>query len=315
MQKILDNFKNIPVALSGLALGIIGLGRLLATEIHPYFLIKALVIAVTLLLILVVKNLLHSKVFIAEVVHPVSGSLIPTFSMALMFVASSIGQYSLISGQILWYMAVILHVLFAVNFAYHRFHDFSINIVLPSYFVPFAGILAACFSGVSLELAINLRVIFYIGFVLYLSWLPLVLYRLFFGAKIPEDQLPTFAIMASPANLCLCSYLCVFEQPDYVFATMLFSLALFMNFLMLLLFIRINLYRLRFVPIYATMSFPLIISSTGLIEYSQFIGQIHIYFGEIWYVLGIAELIFAVVVIIWITFKMFKFVKESIFLF
>lgn len=313
MRKVIENLKNIPVALSGLALGVAGLGNLLATEIHPYFRLLALSAAMVLLTLLFIKNLLHPKVFIAEAIHPVSGSFIPTFDMTLMLIASGIGQYSLLTGQVLWYIAFIFHIAFAINFTYQSSRYFSINKILPSYFVPFVGIVVACISGVNLELAIDGQIIFYIGFTLYLMLLPLVMYRLLFGDRISDNQLPAFAVIGAPASLCLYGYLSVFNQPHYLFVTMLFGLALFMNSLMILSLIRVNPYRLKFMPIYASFTFPLVIGATGLIKYGQFIGT-EIYFGKLWYILGCCEIILAVVVVMWVTWKMIKFVKDGIFL-
>ena len=84
MKSFRDIFKTLPVALTGLALGISGLSSVLAAILYPTALYIGNFISLMLLLPIIIKNILHFEVFKEELKHPTLGSFIPTLDMALM---------------------------------------------------------------------------------------------------------------------------------------------------------------------------------------------------------------------------------------
>lgn len=313
MKKFINNLANLPVAVSGLALGTAGIGNVLAIEVHSNLRYVCAAIAALILLVVTIKKLAHPGLLWREISHPVLGSFIPAFDMCLMVLADIIANFSLLSGQILWYFAIVLHLVFATSFIYHRIRDFDLNHMLPSWYVPPVGIVVACVTGSNMHAPIITQVIFYLGFVLYCGMLPVMMYRLVFGDRINDAQLPSFAIMGAPASLCLAGYLTAFSNPNPMIVGFLLALALMMTSLVYISVIRINAFRIAFIPIYASFTFPMAIGSTALIKYSHYIG-INSDAGQFWHVIGVIEMTAAVVVISWVLVKMTKVVTKNVIL-
>lgn len=304
--------KELPVGLAGLALGLGGIGTVLGTELHPSLAYITGLIAGFILLMLAIKKFAHPRVIINEIKHPVAGSFMPAFDMALMIVAALIASHHLLLGQVLWYIAIILHIIFASSFFYHRAKDIDMNHMLPSWFVPPIGIVVACVTSAHMNSILITHIIFYVGFAFYVIMLPMMMYRLIFGDRISDAQLPAFAVMGAPASLCLAGYLTAFQNPNHVIVGILLALALMMTSLVYLSMIRINHRRIPFTPIYASYTFPLAISATAVLKYSYFVGLDSVE-GQFWHKLGLIEMSLATIVIVWVAVMMARFVWKNIF--
>ncbi|WPY00672.1 TDT family transporter [Candidatus Trichorickettsia mobilis] len=311
MINLINKFKNLPVAMSGLALGASGLGNLLASEVHPNLRYIFVGIAILILIMISIKKLAHFQLLKNEIANPVAGSFVPAFDMALMVVASIIAEEYLLIGQVLWYFAIILHIIFATSFFYYQIKTFEFNQVLPSWYIPPVGIVVACVTSIPMNNQQLAQIIFYIGFSFYCFMLPIMMYRLIFGERINNTQLPAFAVMSAPASLCLAGYLTVFEQPSPLIVGILLPLGLMMTGLVYLSMVRINPLRIGFIPLYASFTFPLAIGATAIIKYSHFIGEFTTA-GRIWHNIGIAEMIIACIIIFWVLINMTHFVYKNV---
>ncbi|MCC2624442.1 MAG: C4-dicarboxylate transporter [Burkholderiales bacterium] len=200
--------------MSGLALGASGLGNLLASEIHPSLRHIFTAIAIIILIMISIKKLAHFQTLKSEIANPVAGSFVPAFDMSLMVLASITAEKYLLLGQILWYIAIFLHIIFAISFFYNRFKSFEFNQILPSWYIPLVGIVTACVTSAPMHATQLAQIIFYTGFSFYCLMLPIMMYRLIFGERIHDAQLPSFAIMGAPASLCLAGYLTAFPNPS-----------------------------------------------------------------------------------------------------
>lgn len=303
MQKFIKQLPNLPVAVSGLALGIAGIGNVLGIEVDPSMRYICAIIAAVWLLLVLSKKLIHPRVVWSEIAHPVAGSFIPAFDMAIMILADLVTKFSLITGQIMWYVAIIMHILFLVFFIYHRVRDFDLNHMLPSWFVPPIGIVVACVTSSHMGSPEITKVLFYFGFAAYIVMLPIMIYRLIFGDRISDAQLPAFAVIGAPANLCLAGYLTAFNQPDHTVIGFLLALGLITISLVYISMFRINPVRIAFIPIYASYTFPTAIGATALIKYSLYLG-VNTPDGKFWHSLGLIEMVIASVIILWVLINM-----------
>lgn len=310
MKNIKDIFKSLPVALTGLALGISGVSGALAIIFNPFILYIGNFISLGLLLPIVIKNILHFEVFKEELKHPTLGSFIPTLDMALMNFSVILYGLSPLAGKVLWLLCILLHFIFATSFIYHRFNSWDINHMVPSWFVPPIGIVVACVDSALMEMPTLAHILFYIGFIFYIIMLPMMLYRLIFVERIDDARLPTFAIMAAPPNLCLAGYLVAFSNPSSAIINFLFPLGLFMTALIYIAMFRI--FKINFTPVYASFTFPLAISSTAILKYSKYIKEIDLVRGEFWYLFGSIATIMATILITGIFVKMLIFIKKNI---
>lgn len=136
----------LPSPMGGLALAIASLGwtwESVMPSLNGWGQLMGAVIASVLLMLLAAKFVLHPSVLKNELSHPVVGSVIPTFAMALMVVSNLLGHYSPHAGLTLWLAAIVIHVLFLGAFIYYRAIDFKLEHMVPSWFVPPIGIIVA----------------------------------------------------------------------------------------------------------------------------------------------------------------------------
>jgi len=201
------------------------------------------------------------------------GSMVPTFAMTAMVIASSVNYFNHKFAVVLWLTAIIFHLYFFVIFIYYRVHDFKFEQMLPSWFIPPIGIVVATISlpkgewaGYLINIA-NVSLLF--GLVMYGILLPILLYRCFMHSPLSKSEQPTIAIFATPASLILVGYLAIVEDPNYFIVIFLAVLAIVMTLFIYYCFNQ--LLRLPFSPAYAAFTFPLVMGATAMFKVSNFL--------------------------------------------
>ena len=267
IQRTKAKVMGAPTPMAGLALGIASLGWSWENfaELNGYGQWISAGIASVLLAILAIKFLFHNHLLRQDLAHPVVGSVVPTFAMGTMVVSNSLGHFFPVAGDVLWLVAVALHIVFLVSFLYHRAKDFELHHMVPSWFVPPVGIIVAdvSFSGNPVLAPIAHGALIF-GMVAYAVMLPMMIYRFMFTHEIPDAAKPTMAIMAAPASLSLAGYLTVTATPSPVIIALLFGIAVLMTAIIYLAFFK--LLRLPFSPGYAAFTFPMVIGATALFK-------------------------------------------------
>ncbi|GLQ71484.1 TDT family transporter [Vibrio penaeicida] len=264
-----------PTPMAGLALGIASLGWSWenAANLNGMGQLIGAGIAGILLLILTVKFMSHRHLLKEDMAHPVVGSVLPTFAMALMVISHSFGQWNQGFGDAVWMAAVLMHVSFLVSFIYHRSMNFQLKHMVPSWFVPPVGLIVAdvSFSGTP-ALAYIAEGVLNFGLVTYAILLPTMIYRLVFCESVPDAAKPTIAILAAPASLSLAGYLTVTQEPSPVLVALLFGIAILMTVVIYAAFF--HLLRLPFSPAYAAFTFPMVIGATALFKMANWLESI-----------------------------------------
>jgi len=261
----------VPTALAGLALAIASLGWCWESGLRfqgQAQTVGALVASVLLFAVLL-KFVLYPEQLKKDLSHHMNGSVVPTFTMAIMVIANDINHFSHTVAILLWLCAIILHMLFLVVFIYYRLKDFKFEHILPSWFIPPVGIVVATvsFPGGDLITVANTLLLF--GLVTYSILLPAMLYRYFFFEKMVEHEKPTIAIFAAPASLTLAGYLTVVDNPHYLMVSLLAVISLLMTLFIYYSFT--HLLRLPFTPAYSAFTFPLVIGATAMFKVAQYI--------------------------------------------
>lgn len=300
-----EKFAEIPTPLAGLALGIAGLGWCFenAVEIHGYGQHISAAIAGFLLTILIIKFIFYPAQLMQEAAHPVIGSVIPTFAMALMIVSSSLAAWNSIVAQSVWLIAVMFHLIFLSLFVYHRVKAFKMEHMVPSWFVPPVGIIVAdvAFPGGALKpLATSLL---YFGLSAYALMLPVMMYRLIFGEDIHDTAKPTIAIMAAPASLSLAGYLTIVSTPSPEMVALLAGIGILMTGVIYLAFMK--LLKLPFSPGYAAFTFPMVIGATALFKTAHWMELFGLPLHSVAVVhhLAMLELIVATIIVAYVAFR------------
>lgn len=272
-NKLSECVASIPTAVAGLALAIASLGWCWESggNFNGQMQMLGALIASPLLIALALKFLLNPKLLKKDLSHHMSGSVVPTFTMASMVVANNINHFHHQFALFLWLTAIVLHLSFLAVFIYYRIKDFKFEHLLPSWFIPPVGIVVAVvsFPGGSLFALANALLLF--GVIAYTLLLPTMLYRYFIHSQLAEGEMPTIAVFAAPASLSLAGYLTITEQPSLLIVSALATIALVMT-----LFIYIamrRLLRLPFTPAYSAFTFPLVIGATAMFKTSQYLQE------------------------------------------
>lgn len=296
----------LPSPMGGLALAIASLGWTLE-NVFPAaggkLQLLGSLIAAALLLPLTAKFVLHPKLLKEELSHPVLGSVIPTYAMALMVVSRCLGDYFSAAGESLWLVAVSLHLGFLATFSFHRYRNFSLDHMVPSWFVPPIGIIVAAVAFPPHGPRMLAETLLWFGIIAYLIMLPLMLYRLIFRTAVPEAAQPTLAILAAPASLSLAGYLSLIPTPSVVIVALLLTVAILMTSIIYLAFF--HLLRLPFSPGFAAFTFPMVIGATALFKTCQWLTQMDAPGSLVTAVhhLAVTELAVAVAVVSFVSFK------------
>jgi tellurite resistance protein TehA-like permease len=256
----------VPTPAAGLALGIASIGKLLELyTVEQYF---TPVIALILLVLVLSKFVSSPKLLWQELAHPVLGSIMPTFAMTVMVISSQLPEGWGYIASWLWYAAVILHIAMLISFTYLQLKHFSIQNLVPSWFVPPVGLAVGALTCPGTETIYIAQYLLNFAIVMYFLLLPVMLFRLIL-LPMQDASKPTIAILAAPPNLCLAAYLTFVDQPSTLFVLVLMSFALLMTALVYMaLFV---LLRLPFSPAYAGFTFPLVISATAIAKACDFL--------------------------------------------
>ena len=254
--------------------------------------------AIIFLVLILLRNTTHKNTFTNEINHPLLSSFLPTICMSTMQIG---GLFAFIGnlandktannvlngiGAIIWYAAIIAHLLIFSLFVWNvvRKHNLKQDNLYASWFVPPVGIIVACTvagyfnSSITWIPNIIFQIIWYFGFSLYLITLPIVSYKLIFHRSDDKNTLPSIAIYGAPANLSLVGFLSVFTKKvnnkflpimdcyclDYIntITIILTFIGLFTTLVVYLLLIRI--FKIKFNPTYASLTFPLAIGATSM---------------------------------------------------
>ncbi len=242
-------------------LGLSGLGNL----IQPYgdqFRYGSGVLAFIIIILLLGRFIIDNDGFLKELNNPVVASVAPCFSMGIIILASYLVRFRPDIAIIIWYTGIILHGLFVLWFSKKYLLDFNIKKVFPSYFIVYVGIVVASVTAPAFNNLILGQVIFWIGFIGYMIFLPIVAYRVFKVKEIIKPALPTIAIFTAPAGLCLAGYMSTFPDKNILMVGWLTFLTLVM--ITAVIFYLPEMLAVGFCPSFSAFTFPFVITAIGL---------------------------------------------------
>ena len=303
LYKFRLNIRHIPTSLAGLSLGIASLGWIWDSVVglDRYVQLLSAMLAAVLLILLATKFILHRDILAQDLKDPILGSIVPTFTMTLMVVSVSIGHFLAKVGDLLWLLAVMLHVVSLLIFVVYRLREIKLSSITPSWFVPPVGVVVAdvTYGGLPAFEPIAHYVLMF-GFIAYSVLLPLVLCRLIFAEKIKDSAKPTIAILAAPASLLLAGYLTIVTNPSPLVVSLLLGIACVMTVVVYMSLY--NLIRLPFTASFSSLTFPLVIGATAMFKVCDWLVKIDTPTQYIYWVSWVAslELIIATIVVAYV---------------
>ncbi len=118
-------------------------------------------------------------------------------------------------------------------------------------------------------MAIIGQIAFWFGLTTYPILLLLTFLRIIKVKKIPEQAMPTLAILAAPASLLLAGYLRAFTEKNILLVYLLIALSIV--FYAAVIAMLPKLLRIKFYPSYSAFTFPLIISGAAMKQANVFL--------------------------------------------
>ncbi|MBZ9607525.1 TDT family transporter [Clostridium estertheticum] len=292
-----------PVPIAGLMLALAATGNLLLSYGDIYRNIFG-VVASLILVLLIFKIFFDTKSVVESFKNPVVASVMITFTMGLMILATYIVPYAHSISFGVWSFGLLLHCFFIICFTAKFIFNFDIKKVFPSYFVVYVGIVVASMTAPTYNLISLGKGIFWFGLISYLLLLPIVIYRTFFIKGIQEPALPTISIFAAPASLCLAGYLACFTVKNNFILGFLGGLA-FIMFLVVILYLP-KLLKTKFYPSYSAFTFPMVISAVAMKQLNGYLVNIKESIYMLKYLVKFQEVL-AVLIVIYVLARYFKF--------
>ncbi|WP_425670924.1 TDT family transporter [Vibrio owensii] len=297
----LVQFYSVPPSQAALALGMIGLGQAWALyipeigePIRPFLAALGALLLTPVLL----KYATSPRLFMSDIKHPLSGSLMAPMSMALLVLCDYLAAVTPLIAYPLWFVAVLLHFTMMVLFFGFQIMNFKMSNIVPSWFLYPVGLISSSLAGSQFGHNVFSETLAMMCIGIYFFMLPLVLYRLVFFGSLPRRARPTLAIMAAPVNLSLAAYLVNFGEPDPILTGALAGIAITMTLLIYLCYFRLM--RLKFQPSIAAVTFPSVISAIAMHRLTTFFAESHPHWHWL-HDFGFLELSIATVLVVWVS--------------
>ena len=253
--------KKIPLPITGVALGFAALGNLLQSYSEGVRLCCGVISAVLLILYLV-KMIRYPDSFREDMQNPIMASVFCTSTMALMLLAGYLKPYIGVVGDVIWYAAIVLHVVLMLYFTAKFILKLQMPKVFASYFIVYVGIVVASVSAPAFGATGLGTGIFWFGFAALLVLLVLVTYRYAKVREVPPPVQPLFCIYTAPTSLCLAGYIQSVQNKSIA---MIAFLAILATVLYLVVLVKLPKYlKMPFFPSYAAFTFPFVISAIAM---------------------------------------------------
>ena len=253
--------KHVPTPTAGLALGLVSLGGLLGGYATAFTWAGA-VLAASLIALLVAKAIFQPAALREDLKNPIFASVSGTFFMTIMQLAALFPS-TLIAFAV-WITAVAGHLALIGWFSTTFVRHFRLDQIFPTYFIAYVGIIVASVTSPAFGMQALGEALFWLGLAFYAVLLALVTYRML-KVAVPTPAKPLVCIYAAPMSLSLTGYLTCFDAP---FAPAVAALAVLAQALLVVVLFQLpGLFKLlheSFYPSVAAMTFPFVITATGL---------------------------------------------------
>ena len=263
--------KNLPLAITGLILAILSLGKIFTDFTAIFFIIGTVLIFLVLL-----KLILHYETFINELDNLIALSTFGTFSMALMLSSTYLETFLPISQCIafcIWISGIMIHLsIFAIFTKRYVLNEFDIKTVFATWWIVYIGITMAAITAPAYGMSQYGFLFFGIGFALMIPTLILVSYRYYKFNEIDDQFKPFICIYTALFSILIVGYVNAlpingnFLGPVYILACIFYIFAIYHAYRYLIR------ERLEFTPSFSAFTFPFVISAIATGEAYKFFG-------------------------------------------
>lgn len=301
--------KRIPIAISGLALGIMALSNLFYHLNLTSIGLFVFIISCAILSIVALKWIVYPTMFLKELKNINTFAILPTLPMALMLMVFIVKTEFLVETYVLnivWYAAILLHASFIVIFiGFYAFRNFK-SWPNTSWFVMFVGIGVIGETSAAFNISIG-HLATIVGSIFLILILGYVLFNKAWQ-NYNQEQFPMVIIMSAPAALCLNGYILNNSSYSMVYVSIFLVLSQ-MLFLFTLIFLPKIIQR-GFKVSFSALTFPWVTTAASLYNVNQ-----NIYVNEtitnIGNVLSIIEIIWAALIVVYVIYKYIVFLTTK----
>ena len=249
--------KSLPTPIAGLALGSAALGNLLqpySSSLQLLFNLLSLIIIV----LLTIKFTLGFDELKKEMKNPVIATVLATYPMSIMLLASFSKKYIGLLSMPVWIIGIFLDFC-VVYYAIYNFiiKERHISKIYPTWFITFVGPAVVTVTAINYNLETLGLIYFYFSYINYLVLLPFVLYRVYKYKHYKDGDYPTITVFSAPGGLLLASYMIGVTQKSNIILAILIPLTI-----LLFIFVLVQLAYLlkrKFYPSFSAFTFPLVI--------------------------------------------------------
>lgn len=249
--------RNLPTPIAGLALGSAALGNLLqpySSSLQLLFNLLSLIIIV----LLTIKFVLEFDKLKKEMENPVVATVLATYPMTIMLLASFSKKYIGLLSMPVWIIGIFLDFCVVCYAIYNLIiKERHINKIYPTWFITFVGPAVVTVTAINYNLETLGLIYFYFSYINYLVLLPFVLYRVYKYKHYKDGDYPTITVFSAPGGLLLASYMIGVTQKSNIILAILIPLTI-----LLFIFVLIQLPYLlkrKFYPSFSAFTFPLVI--------------------------------------------------------
>lgn len=267
---MVSTIKKIPLAISGLVLGLTALASLLGS-IWSTVGVGILSLAVSIFLVLIVRLVVTGKDLRQELASPVTASSFATSLMAMTLLSAKLALPKS-WGMGLWLLSFSTYLVYILVFTTQFAEPRQLKLVYPSWVIVYVGVATVAMTArhFGLEPLGWFALIF--ATLGYLILMPMIFYRLF-KIGLEEAFRPLLVILAAPTSLILLAYLGLAVRPNAPLVLILTILAQF--FYLGALVLLPGLIRRGFTPLHAALTFPLVNTAIGLRQSLKLLGTSH----------------------------------------
>ena len=297
--------KNLPLAITGLILAILSLGKIYTDFSSIFFIIGSILIFLVLL-----KLVLHFDTFNNELNNLIALSTFGTFSMALMLFSTYLKPLFMpLSESIaigIWILGIIIHlsifILFTKNYV---LKNFNIENVFATWWIVYIGITMAAITAPAYNLQQYGFIFFGIGFVLMIPTLILVSYRYLKFTSIEDKNKPFICIYTALLSILIVGYVNAMNINGNFLTLIYLGAFIFYIFAIYHAIRLLVLERLEFMPSFSAFTFPFVISAIATGEAYKFFGLTIL--NYLFYI----QAIIALVLVIFVSYKYLRFLMKT----
>ena len=289
--------KNLPLAITGLILAILSLGKIYTDFKSIFFIIGSILIFMVFL-----KLVLHFNRFHNELNNMIALSTFGTFSMALMLFSTYLKPLFMPLSQTIafgiWILGIVIHlsiiILFTKNYV---LNNFDIENVFATWWIVYIGITMAAITAPAFNMSQYGFIFFGIGFILMIPTLILVSYRYLKFTAIDDKNKPFICIYAAILSIIIVGYVNSFTIDGNFLTVIYIGACIFYIFAIFQAIKLIVIERLQFMPSFSAFTFPFVISAIAS-------GEVYKFFGiSVLNYLFYIQSIIALILVIYVSYK------------